>query len=270
MPQELTGRVALVTGAGRNIGRGIALSLAEGGAAVVVNVRADLAQAESVAREIERAGGRALAVTADVADARAVRGMVDVAVDAFRPHRHPGQQCRGPRRAGLRRDVARGVARGDRRDPRRRLQLREELPAPSAGERRRSDRQYRRALRPYRRGAPSARGDRQGRARRFHARARARACARRHPGKHGDARPDVRPRVRPASPSPDTTRSCKRSPAAAASPPTSPPPCASCAARARASSPGRTSRSTAGRSWGERLRYPASAASSRTAIGGLE
>jgi 3-oxoacyl-[acyl-carrier protein] reductase len=81
MSQELTGRVALVTGAGRNIGRGIALALADGGAAVVVNARANLAQAESVAREIERAGGRAVAVTADVADARAVAEMVDGAVE---------------------------------------------------------------------------------------------------------------------------------------------------------------------------------------------
>jgi 3-oxoacyl-[acyl-carrier protein] reductase len=83
MPQELTGRVALVTGAGRNIGRGIALALADGGAAVVVNARANLAQAESVAREIERAGSRALAVTADVADPRAVAAMVAGAIERF-------------------------------------------------------------------------------------------------------------------------------------------------------------------------------------------
>ncbi len=83
MAQELTGRVALVTGAGRNIGRGIALALADGGAAVVVNARTNLEEAEGVAREIERAGGRALAVTADVADAKAVREMVGVAIDRF-------------------------------------------------------------------------------------------------------------------------------------------------------------------------------------------
>jgi NAD(P)-dependent dehydrogenase (short-subunit alcohol dehydrogenase family) len=62
--QELSGRVAIVTGAGRNIGRGIALALAEGGAAVVVNARANLKQAQAVADEIERAGGKALAITA--------------------------------------------------------------------------------------------------------------------------------------------------------------------------------------------------------------
>ncbi len=56
--QELAGRVALVTGAGRNIGRSMALALAAGGAAVVVNVRSNLAQGESVAKEIEAKGGK--------------------------------------------------------------------------------------------------------------------------------------------------------------------------------------------------------------------
>jgi 3-oxoacyl-[acyl-carrier protein] reductase len=80
---ELSGRVALVTGAGRNIGRGIALALAQGGAAVVVNARSNLKEAEGVAGEIERAGGKALAVTADVADAAAVDKMVATAAARF-------------------------------------------------------------------------------------------------------------------------------------------------------------------------------------------
>jgi 3-oxoacyl-[acyl-carrier protein] reductase len=80
---ELSGRVALVTGAGRNIGRGIALALAQGGAAVVVNARSNLKEAEGVAGEIERAGGKALAVTADVADAAAVDRMVAAAAARF-------------------------------------------------------------------------------------------------------------------------------------------------------------------------------------------
>src|ERR1700680_3890971 len=73
--QELKGRVAIVTAAGRNIGRAIALALASGGAAVVVNARANRAEADAVAREIEGAGGRAVPILADVSDAAAVENM---------------------------------------------------------------------------------------------------------------------------------------------------------------------------------------------------
>ena len=83
MTKELEGRVALVTGAGRNIGRAIALELADGGAAVVVNARSNLKEAEAVADEIERTGGKALAVTADVVDAAAVATMVAAATGRF-------------------------------------------------------------------------------------------------------------------------------------------------------------------------------------------
>lgn len=83
MSEELAGRVAIVTGAGRNIGRGIALALAAGGAAVVVNARSNLAEAQGVAREISEAGGQALAVTADVADPDAVNRMAAAALAKF-------------------------------------------------------------------------------------------------------------------------------------------------------------------------------------------
>jgi 3-oxoacyl-[acyl-carrier protein] reductase len=83
MTQELSGRVAIVTGAGRNIGRGIALALADGGATVVVNARANRNEAENVAGEIERAGGRAIALIADVADPGAVEKMVAAAAAHF-------------------------------------------------------------------------------------------------------------------------------------------------------------------------------------------
>ncbi len=66
--KELAGKVAIVTGAGRNIGRAIALQLAAAGASVVVNVRSNQAEADAVVREIEAAGGKAMAVLADVAD----------------------------------------------------------------------------------------------------------------------------------------------------------------------------------------------------------
>jgi 3-oxoacyl-[acyl-carrier protein] reductase len=80
---ELEGRVALVTGAGRNIGRATALALAAGGADVVVNVRSNRAEADSVVAEIEAAGGRALAMVADVADPRAVSEMAEAALARF-------------------------------------------------------------------------------------------------------------------------------------------------------------------------------------------
>jgi 3-oxoacyl-[acyl-carrier protein] reductase len=80
---ELAGRVALVTGAGRNIGRAIALALAEAGAAVVVNARSSQHEVDGVAAAIERGGGRALAVLADVTDAAAVARMVDAARARF-------------------------------------------------------------------------------------------------------------------------------------------------------------------------------------------
>jgi 3-oxoacyl-[acyl-carrier protein] reductase len=80
---ELAGKVAIVTGAGRNIGRAIALALAEGGASVVVNVRSNRGEAEAVAREIEAKGGKALVHIGDIADASAVQAMADAAAKHF-------------------------------------------------------------------------------------------------------------------------------------------------------------------------------------------
>jgi len=83
MTEELASKVAVVTGAGRNIGRAIALTLAEAGASVVVNARSNRTEVEAVAREIEAAGGRALVHIGDVADAMAVQAMADAAVKQF-------------------------------------------------------------------------------------------------------------------------------------------------------------------------------------------
>jgi 3-oxoacyl-[acyl-carrier protein] reductase len=83
MAQELAGKVAIVTGAGRNIGRAIALALAEGGAAVLVNARSNRAEADAVVREIASAGGNAMAHIGDVADVKAVQGMADAAIKKF-------------------------------------------------------------------------------------------------------------------------------------------------------------------------------------------
>jgi NAD(P)-dependent dehydrogenase (short-subunit alcohol dehydrogenase family) len=81
--QELSGRVAVITGAGRSIGRAMALELAKGGAAVVVNVRANKAEADAVVKEIEAAGGRAITAVADVTDAPAVERMAKAALEKF-------------------------------------------------------------------------------------------------------------------------------------------------------------------------------------------
>ncbi len=79
---DLDGRVAVVTGGGRGIGRAIAVELANAGAAVVPSARSR-DEIESVAADIEDAGGDALAVPADVTDSDAVSDVIDSAVDEF-------------------------------------------------------------------------------------------------------------------------------------------------------------------------------------------
>jgi 3-oxoacyl-[acyl-carrier protein] reductase len=80
---ELDGRVAIVTGAGRNIGRAIAMALSESGASILVNARSNRGEADAVAREIEANGGNALVHIGDVADASAVQAMADAALKRF-------------------------------------------------------------------------------------------------------------------------------------------------------------------------------------------
>src|SRR5215207_7662897 len=83
MRHELAGRVAVVTGSARNIGRAIALQLARAGAAVVVSARSAQAEAEAVVREIADAGGRAVAQLADVTEPGEVERLMRRAVEAF-------------------------------------------------------------------------------------------------------------------------------------------------------------------------------------------
>src|SRR4051812_47763292 len=71
---KLQGRVALVTGGGRGIGRAIALAFAAEGARVAVTART-AAELEEVMADIRAHGGETLAVTADVADRAAVQGL---------------------------------------------------------------------------------------------------------------------------------------------------------------------------------------------------
>jgi 3-oxoacyl-[acyl-carrier protein] reductase len=80
---ELAGKVALVTGGARNIGRAIARSLAAGGAAVMVNARTSRAQAEETVALIEQAGGRAALHIADVTDPAQVASLVEATVKRF-------------------------------------------------------------------------------------------------------------------------------------------------------------------------------------------
>ena len=96
---KLDGKVALVTGSGRNIGRATALQLAAEGAHVVVNARTNQAEAEAVAREVRERGVKSLAVLADLAkkdqvDAMVARAMsefgrIDILINnaAIRPHK---------------------------------------------------------------------------------------------------------------------------------------------------------------------------------------
>ena len=79
---DMTGQVALVAGASRGIGAAAATAFAAAGAAVVLAGR-DLPALQAVARRIETAGGRALAVRADVSDAGSMRGLVDQALAAY-------------------------------------------------------------------------------------------------------------------------------------------------------------------------------------------
>jgi 3-oxoacyl-[acyl-carrier protein] reductase len=81
--RELTGRAALVTGASRNIGRAIALALADGGASVVVSARRDRSALDSVVAEIEARGGHAVAALGDVSRPEDVAGLVEAGRTAF-------------------------------------------------------------------------------------------------------------------------------------------------------------------------------------------
>jgi 3-oxoacyl-[acyl-carrier protein] reductase len=75
--QDLSARVALVTGGSRGIGAAVALMLARSGAAVAVNYRERAADAEAVVANIKSGGGRAIAVAADVSQSAAVAGMIE-------------------------------------------------------------------------------------------------------------------------------------------------------------------------------------------------
>ncbi len=80
---ELAGKAAIVTGSARNIGRAIALDLAAGGAAVLINARTSRAEAQAVVAEIKAQGGRAALHMADVTQPEQAVSLVEEAVAAF-------------------------------------------------------------------------------------------------------------------------------------------------------------------------------------------
>ncbi|PJX61722.1 oxidoreductase, partial [Klebsiella sp. E-Nf3] len=80
---KLANKVAIVTGASKGIGAGIARKLAEEGAAVVVNYVSDKAGAEAIVNLIVAHGGKAIAVRSDVTSSDQSRELVDAAITAF-------------------------------------------------------------------------------------------------------------------------------------------------------------------------------------------
>jgi 3-oxoacyl-[acyl-carrier protein] reductase len=80
---KLEGRIALITGSSRGIGRGIALEFAREGAHIVVNYRRDAAAADATVHAVQELGGTALALQADVSEWGAVQAMVEQALRHF-------------------------------------------------------------------------------------------------------------------------------------------------------------------------------------------
>ena len=119
---KLEGKIALITGASRGIGRGIAMELAREGAHIAVNYRHNAAAADATVHAIEELGSSAAAFKADVSEWAAVERMAGAVLAPLRTHRYRRRQLghRRARRPGLE-SRRRSLAQGDQRQPARRL-----------------------------------------------------------------------------------------------------------------------------------------------------
>lgn len=81
--KPLSGRVALVTGSGRNIGRAIALRLADEGASLVINARSSNQEVQNVVEEIQERGGQAVGCLADITEEADVKALIACAITHF-------------------------------------------------------------------------------------------------------------------------------------------------------------------------------------------
>ena len=141
---DLTGKVAVVTGASQGIGAGIATRFAAAGAGVVVHYRRGREAADELVAGIEQAGGTAVALGAELDDEARVARLFHASAATARPGRHPGQQRRpelpAPPAAG---DLAGRVAGDVPRQPRVDVPVHPRGRGRDARTRRRGDRQHR-------------------------------------------------------------------------------------------------------------------------------
>jgi 3-oxoacyl-[acyl-carrier protein] reductase len=113
MTRSLTGKVALVTGAAKGIGAGIAKAMSAAGALVVVNFASDRSGAERVVADLNGAGGNAFAIQANVSVVAEMEHLVAETVARGRSclHREQGSYASWPRRHTGRHRFSRGVSR---------------------------------------------------------------------------------------------------------------------------------------------------------------
>ena len=90
---RLDGKVALVTGAGRGVGAGIALELASRGASIVVNYSKSAGPAEKVVSDIVALGARAIAIQADISKPAQISYLFERALDCFGRIKCSGVEC---------------------------------------------------------------------------------------------------------------------------------------------------------------------------------